>query len=89
MFVREDVAPVPHAALGLTGEAGEVADLIKKSQYENGHLSVMRLADELGDVLWYLTFIAGSYGFSVEEIAELNYRKLSGRHPHLYPDKVL
>lgn len=91
MFVKPDVDSISHAALGLCGEAGEVADNIKKSQYEDGigrGLSVPRLVEELGDTLWYLTYLAGRFGYSLEELAAQNYAKLNGRYPALYPDPL-
>jgi NTP pyrophosphatase (non-canonical NTP hydrolase) len=84
MRVQEGVGRVPHAALGLTGEAGEVADIIKKSQYEGGRLDILHLIEELGDVLWYLTFLAGTFGWTLDELASLNIEKLKARKPEVY-----
>lgn len=73
-----------NGALGLAGEAGEVADLIKKSLYPSkpgdGQDTETRLADELGDVLWYLAILAQGLGVSLNEIAEQNIHKLAARH---------
>lgn len=65
-------------ALGLAGETGEVSELLKK-HIRDGVLDTEALAKELGDVLAYLTLIADSFGFTLEEIAELNLTKLTGR----------
>lgn len=73
-----------HSALGLAGEAGEVADIIKKSQYRNGRLDRKRIREELGDVLWYLTAIADEMGVSLEDLAIANVEKLEKRHPERY-----
>lgn len=89
MFVDEAHSPLVNAVLGLNGEAGEVADLVKKSQYVGRTLNVNQLLDELGDVLWYLTYAAGYHGFTIEELASLNMEKLSARHPQLYPKELL
>lgn len=43
-----------NAALGLAGEAGEIADLIKKHHYQGHPLDTMKLKDELGDLCWYV-----------------------------------
>lgn len=76
LYVKDGVDEVAHCALGLAGEAGEVADQIKKSQYEDGELNVTKLLLEMGDVLWYLAWLAQSYGFSLEELALMNIEKL-------------
>lgn len=44
---------VINAALGLCGEAGEVADLLKKNRMQGHELEVYKVLEELGDVLWY------------------------------------
>jgi NTP pyrophosphatase (non-canonical NTP hydrolase) len=65
-----------YCAMGLTGEAGEVADKIKKIYRDNTEVDVPAIAKELGDVLWYVTAMANELGVSLEEIMENNYNKL-------------
>lgn len=67
--------------LGLCGEAGEVADLVKKDAWHGKPLSDDVLAEELGDVLWYLADIARARGLSLTAIAEGNIAKLARRYP--------
>jgi NTP pyrophosphatase (non-canonical NTP hydrolase) len=67
-------------ALGLAGEAGEVADYIKKVVYHRHELDREKLKLELGDVLWYLTGIATHAGLTLEEIQEANIKKLETRY---------
>lgn len=70
--------------LGLTGEAGEVADLIKKILHHNKLLdgeTEKKLIIELGDILWYVTFLAHHLGYELDEIAEANIKKLQKRFP--------
>jgi NTP pyrophosphatase (non-canonical NTP hydrolase) len=45
-------------ALGISGEAGEVTDYIKKVAFHGHELDKRKIALELGDVLWYLAYIA-------------------------------
>lgn len=70
-------------ALGLTGEAGELADKIKKVYRDKGGVFKQEereaIAKELGDVLWYLTRLGATLGFSLEQIAAMNIEKLSDR----------
>ena len=75
-----------YTILGLCGEAGEVANRLKKVYRDNdGALdkdATKELAFELGDVLWYLSQSASQLGLTLEQIAELNIAKLYKRqHP--------
>ena len=74
-----------YAALGLSGESGEVADKIKKLWRDDGASiddAVFRegLAKELGDVLWYVAAVASEIGYSLDVIAKMNVEKLASRH---------
>lgn len=72
-----------YPVLGLNGEAGEVADKLKKIiRDEDGYFSpeaLRELAKELGDVLWYVAACAIEIGFTFEDIAQLNADKLLSR----------
>ncbi|MGX5594637.1 nucleoside triphosphate pyrophosphohydrolase family protein [Bacillus cereus] len=82
---------VSNAALGLTGEAGEVADLIKKGIYHGrgwrncggGERSISEedVKDELSDVLFYVSAMAQEFGFTLEDVAKHNRKKLEKRFP--------
>jgi NTP pyrophosphatase (non-canonical NTP hydrolase) len=83
-------ATYPHAgedltypALGLCGEAGEVAEKVKKTIRDDGGVlgddRREALAGELGDVLWYLSQVATEAGLDLEEIAADNLDKLLSR----------
>lgn len=73
-------------ALGLAGEAGEAVELIKKHFYQGKPLAEEDLADELGDILWYLARLADYYGFPLDWIAERNILKLRKRYPECFGD---
>ncbi len=68
-------------ALGLAGEAGEVADLLKKVLWHEHDYDAMKLAKELGDVLWYLAAVATLHGIRLDDVATLNLNKLAKRYP--------
>ena len=70
-----------NAALGLAGEAGEVADVIKKHLFHATPLDQDALAKELGDCLWYIGAFATVLGLSLDEIAQRNVDKLRKRYP--------
>lgn len=73
-----------YPTLGLAGEAGEVANIVKKIQRDfGGEITAetrQKLKDELGDVLWYISACADELGLTLNEIAEFNVEKLAKRH---------
>ncbi len=68
-------------ALGLCGEAGEFAEMIKKHVGHKHELDKLKAAKELGDVLWYISAASLSLGISLEEIVNINVEKLRTRYP--------
>lgn len=72
-----------YPTLGLTGEAGEVAEKIKKILRDKSGLvdesAREGIKKELGDVLWYAAQLATELGLSLEEIADGNMKKLADR----------
>jgi NTP pyrophosphatase (non-canonical NTP hydrolase) len=72
-----------YPALGLAGEAGEVAEHAKKAiRDDGGSVTEERraaMAKELGDVLWYVAQIASELGLELEDIAQGNLDKLLSR----------
>lgn len=69
-----------NAALGLAGEAGEIADLHKKHFYHSPKDHREELLLELGDVLYYWNKVRDLWGFSVTEIIQANEKKLFARY---------
>lgn len=73
-----------YPTLGLAGEAGEVANVVKKIQRD--HAGVLtdevrtKLKDELGDVLWYISACADELGLTLDDVAAYNVNKLAKRH---------
>ena len=72
-----------YPTLGLVGEAGEVAEKVKKVLRDNKGVfdenSKEAIKKELGDVLWYLSNLCHEFNFSLEEVANLNLEKLRKR----------
>lgn len=72
-----------YPTLGLAGEAGEVAEKIKKVLRDNqGIVSEEKkteITKELGDVLWYVANLSQELGISLEEVAQKNIEKLKSR----------
>jgi phosphoribosyl-ATP pyrophosphohydrolase len=69
-----------HAALGVCGEAGELADAIKKEViYEEG-MYVENIREELGDLAFYMQAVMNLYGIHEQEILQANADKLAKRY---------
>ncbi len=72
-----------YPTLGLSGEAGEVAEKIKKVLRDKGGVvddqTKEKLEKELGDVLWYVSQISSELGLSLDEVASKNIEKLFSR----------
>lgn len=68
-------------ALGLSGEAGEIADLIKKGTFHGHELTRKDIIDECSDVMWYLSELLNLNDISMEEVMEYNINKLRERYP--------
>ncbi len=72
-----------YPALGMNGEAGEVAEKVKKVIRDNNQEFTddrkREIAKEIGDVLWYCAALAHDIGYTLEEIGEMNNAKLRSR----------
>ena len=78
---RQGIGSLITAALGLCGESGEFADHVKK-HYAQGHsLDVEKLAEEIGDVCWYLALACQALGLDLAEVMAANVEKLRRRYP--------
>jgi NTP pyrophosphatase (non-canonical NTP hydrolase) len=74
---------IVYPTLGLSGEAGEVAEKVKKMLRDDGGVMtgerLQALAGELGDVLWYVAQVATEAGLDLEAVAQANLDKLLSR----------
>ena len=75
---------IAYPALGLAGEAGEVCNKVKKVFRDyGGSLSASglkgQLMDELGDCFWYLSALATDIGVALDDVAQMNLKKLAAR----------
>jgi NTP pyrophosphatase (non-canonical NTP hydrolase) len=82
-FETEGMSPLPYWALALNGEAGEVAEKVKKIyRDDDGEITEKRrkaIKKELGDCLWYLSQVATDLDLSLDNVAAENIKKLLDR----------
>ena len=71
-----------NAALGLNGEAGEVADVVKKTNFQGHKFDKEKIIKELGDILWYVSLGAYACHETLETVAQMNIDKLKSRYPN-------
>ena len=91
IYPKNGVAGLAYVSLGLNGEAGEVAEVVKKiirddnvsKSRENLDKAIDNKLDtlekEIGDVLWYVSALCSELGISMEKVAEKNLKKLRSR----------
>lgn len=77
----KDIGGLINGVLGLTGEAGEVSDLVKKGIFHEKGINLEHLKKECGDVMWYLSLICESCGFTLDDVMQTNIDKLIARYP--------
>jgi NTP pyrophosphatase (non-canonical NTP hydrolase) len=65
--------------LGLVGEAGEIAEKVKKQVRDDSAVTKEQMIKELGDVLFYVTALANHYGSDLHEVLRINVDKLNSR----------
>lgn len=71
-------------AIGLAGEAGEVAEHIKKGVFHRHGIDLPKLEKELGDTLWYAAALCTTLGLDLSAIMQANIEKLKVRYPNGY-----
>lgn len=85
MELKDDLM---HAALGLTSEAGEFADAVKKHLVYGRPLDKANATEEVGDILWYVALACNTLGVDMGQIAQENINKLKRRYPAAYLDRL-
>lgn len=78
-ILTKDQERLVENTLGLVGEAGEVAEKMKKLVRDSTRFSNEEIMKELGDVVFYATALGNIYGRGLQEILELNIQKLDDR----------
>lgn len=83
-----DIGGIINASLGLSGEVGELNDMIKKWVFHGHDIDMQEVKKELGDICWYVAMMCESFGFDLEEVMELNIDKLKKRYPEGFSEQA-
>jgi NTP pyrophosphatase (non-canonical NTP hydrolase) len=77
----EDIGGILDACLGLSGEVGELTDMVKKWIFHEAEIDMVHLKKELGDVCWYIAMFCESCGWDLDDVLQTNVDKLKARYP--------
>lgn len=77
----EKTGQLMHGAIGISGEAGELMDAVKKHVMYGKPLDSSNVLEEVGDLLWYISLVLNSVDSTFEEVMQLNHDKLEKRYP--------
>lgn len=69
------------AAIGMSGEVGELVEHIKKHVFHNHPIDRAKIVKEMGDVEWYFNLLREEFDISLEEVHAANIVKLAARYP--------
>lgn len=81
-----EMVDLVHASLGLSTEAAEFADVIKKTLYYGKELDKVNLAEELSDIFWYCALACKVLEVDFEKVMLMNIKKLQKRYPNGFND---
>ena len=70
------------ACLGLSGEIGEFNDMMKKVIFHEADYDEEHAKKELGDICWYVAMMCESFGWTLDDILQMNVDKLKQRYPN-------
>ena len=83
---NRDADMAMHAAIGVSGEAGELLDIIKKNWAYNKPIDIPHVIEELGDIEFYMFALRAKLCISREQTLTHNIEKLKKRYPEGYTD---
>ena len=79
-LLDDGVKRLLHAGIGLSTEAGEFLDALKKHIFYGKELDRVNLAEELGDLFWYMAIVGDELGIKFEDVMDRNITKLKARY---------
>jgi len=82
-----DLLQLMHACIGVSTEAGELIDPVKKAVFYGASIDKINLMEEVGDVLWYCAIILRYTGHTFDDAMERNISKLQKRYPDKFTEE--
>jgi len=86
-FTEDGTKRLLHAGIGLSTEAGEFLDALKKHIFYGKELDRVNLAEEMGDMFWYLAIACDELGVEFESLMERNIAKLKARYGEKFTEE--
>ncbi len=83
-----DIIRLTHASMGLTTEAAEFTDALKKTIFYGKTLDKVNLKEELGDIFYYMAMACNVLEIDFEEVMQTNIDKLSARYPDKFTEEL-
>ena len=83
-----DIGGVFNACLGLSGEVGELNDMVKKYVFHDHTMDEAHFKKEIGDIMWYVAMTCESCGYKLDDILEMNIDKLKARYPEGFSEQL-
>lgn len=84
----EKMVNLLHASMGLSTEAAEFTDALKKHIFYGKELDEVNLKEEIGDILWYAAIALEALGSDFESVMQTNIDKLSARYPDKFTEEL-
>lgn len=84
---KEDLSQLLHYSMGVITESTEIVFALGKA-VKTGEIDKVNLSEEIGDIMFYLAVMATRLGFSLENIMEVNNKKLKKRYPNKFEDSL-
>ena len=88
ILLNQQKTDLLHAAMGISTEAGELLDNLKKVFYYGKTFDEVNFKEELGDVLWYIGMVCERMGWQMDDIMATNIAKLKVRYPEKFTEEA-
>lgn len=86
-LLDDGVKRLLHAGIGISTEAGEFLDALKKHIFYGKELDRVNLAEELGDLFWYMAIVGDELGIKFEDVMDRNITKLKARYGEKFSEE--